>query len=116
MAKFFIKLFFLINFLILSTQIHATEHNFDNWLENFKKVAISEGVSENTVNDTLKNIKFLPKVIEYDRYQPNFMRILAPILAKEQIKKVKKVDVILSRKKLINKVRKYFSSRKWNYF
>ena len=29
-------------------------------------------MSENTINDTLKNIRFLPKVIEYDRYQPEF--------------------------------------------
>ena len=29
-------------------------------------------MSENTINDTLENIRFLPKVIEYDRYQPEF--------------------------------------------
>ena len=110
MAKFFIKLFFLINFLILSTQIHATEHNFDNWLENFKKVAISEGVSENTVNDTLKNIKFLPKVIEYDRYQPEFYEDTHTYISKRaNNKKVKKGLILYSQeKKLINKIESIF--------
>ena len=31
-----------------------------------------EGISKNTIDSTLNKVKFLPKVIEYDRYQPEF--------------------------------------------
>ena len=67
MAKFFIKLILVFHFLLFANQLNASNHTFKTWLENFKKVARSEGISESTINDTLTNIKFLPKVIEYDR-------------------------------------------------
>ena len=35
----------------------------------------------------MKDVKFLPKVIEYDRYQSEFMKILKHIYQKEQIRK-----------------------------
>ena len=41
---------------------------FDQWKTNFKKVALSEGISEATFDNIMKNAIFLPKVIEYDRY------------------------------------------------
>ena len=45
---------------------------FNQWKINFKKVALSEGISETTFDNIMKNAIFLPKVIEYDRYQPEF--------------------------------------------
>ena len=57
MAKFLIKFILLFHFLTFNSFLNAAEHNFAAWLENFKNVARSEGVSENTINDTLKNIK-----------------------------------------------------------
>ncbi len=110
MAKFFIKLFLLFYFLIPSKQIYAADHKFNSWLDDFKKFAISEGVSENTVNETLKNVKFLPKVIEYDRYQPEFYEdTLTYISKRTNNKKVKKGLMLYSQeKKLINKVESVF--------
>ena len=110
MAKFFIKLFLIFYFLVTSSQINAKEHNFESWLENFKKVALSEGVSENTVNDTLKNIKFLPKVIEYDRYQPEFYEDTHTYINKRTNNKKVKKGLILyyQEKKLINKIESVF--------
>ena len=61
MAKFFIKLFLIFQFYSLTAHLTASEHSFNIWLNNFKEIAISEGVSEKTINSTLKNIKFLPK-------------------------------------------------------
>ena len=47
MAKFFIKLIFFLQLsLFTAHSLNASEHSFKNWLENFKKVALSEGVSE----------------------------------------------------------------------
>ena len=110
MAKFFIKLFLIFYFLVTSSQINAKEHNFESWLESFKKVALSEGVSENTVNDTLKNIKFLPKVIEYDRYQPEFYEDTHTYINKRTNNKKVKKGLILyyQEKKLINKIESVF--------
>ena len=46
--------------------------DFDGWLKNFQKKAINSGISEEVVKDVMSEAKFLPKVIEYDRYQPEF--------------------------------------------
>ena len=66
-----ISIFFLILFVISSQKVGANE-NFGSWLKNFKKVAIKKGISTETVNNVMNGAKFLPKVIEYDRYQPEF--------------------------------------------
>jgi len=66
-----IKLILLIN-IFCSSNINAYENDFNIWLSNFKLKAVKSGISKNVVNDVLSNAKFLPKVIEYDRYQPEF--------------------------------------------
>ena len=38
----------------------------------FQKRAINSGISEKVVKEIMSDAKFLPKVIEYDRYQPEF--------------------------------------------
>ena len=63
----FILLFYLISF----NNVYADD-NFDKWLISFSKIAMNNGVSENTINKVLFNAKFLPDVIKYDRYQPEF--------------------------------------------
>ena len=110
MAKFLIKFILLFHFLIFNSFLNAAEHNFAAWLENFKNVARSEGVSENTINDTLKNIKFLPKVIEYDRYQPEFYEDTHTYISKRtNNNKVKKGLILYSKeKRLINKIESKF--------
>ena len=67
-----IKIIFSISFIFIFNS-HASENNFETWLSNFKKIAISEGISEGVVNNIMGNAKFLPKVIEYDRFQPEFL-------------------------------------------
>ena len=110
MAKFLIKFILVFHFLLFNTYLIAAEHNFKAWLENFKNVARSEGVSENTINDTLKNIKFLPKVIEYDRYQPEFYEDTHTYISKRtNNNKVKKGLTLYSEeKKLINTIESKF--------
>ena len=48
------------------------DQDFNNWLNNFQKRAIDYGISEKVVKSIMSQAKFLPKVIEYDRYQPEF--------------------------------------------
>ena len=110
MAKFFIKLILILYLLVFTGPLVSAEHNFNFWLENFKKVAKNEGVSEATIKDTLENIKFLPKVIEYDRYQPEFYEDTNTYIKKRANKnKVKKGILLYSKeKKLINQIENKF--------
>ena len=69
MIKLFIKFFFI--YFLLITQLFAISE-FDIWLKNFKSRAIDSGISKKVVNEVMSKAVFLPKVIEYDRYQPEF--------------------------------------------
>ena len=69
MFKFIFKSFFLY---FLVTAISLSDDNFNSWLSKFKTKAIKSGISESVVNEIMSDAKFLPKVIEYDRYQPEF--------------------------------------------
>ena len=65
---------YIFIFLILSfTQSLAySQSDFLVWKKNFKKVALQNNISEVTFNKVMANVKFLPNVIKYDRYQPEF--------------------------------------------
>ena len=67
-----IKIFFLISFFISSNSFANNIQNFNNWKVKFKERALSNNISESTFNIVMANVKFLPKVIEYDRFQPEF--------------------------------------------
>ena len=49
----------------------------------FKKTAVKNGISQKTVNDVMNDAKFLSKVIEYDRYQPEFYEDTKTYVKKE---------------------------------
>ena len=59
-------LFFIFNFA------YSQVESFEIWLKSFEKIALEKGISKKTFDQTMSNVKFLPKVIEYDRYQPEF--------------------------------------------
>ena len=70
MLKIFIGIIFFL--LIPSTFLSAQNAEFKLWLNDFKLKAINTGISKKVVNDVMSEVKFLTKVIEYDRYQPEF--------------------------------------------
>ena len=98
-------IFFISNF---SFCIGA--ENFNLWLDSFKKTAINKGISKNTVDSVMSNAKFLPKVIEYDRYQPEFYEDTYTYIKKRTSNaKVKKGLFLYKKEKdLINKIEKNF--------
>jgi membrane-bound lytic murein transglycosylase B len=49
-----------------------TTAGFDKWLDDFKAEAVSKGISQKTVDVAFAHTKPIPKVIEYDRNQPEF--------------------------------------------
>ena len=51
---------------------YSNNYEFDEWKANFKILALNNDISENTFDLVMTNVKYLPKVIEYDRYQPEF--------------------------------------------
>ena len=65
--------YFIILFLALSnTDLSAKEKLFDEWLKNFKIHALENNISESTFDVAMSGVVFLPKVIKYDRFQPEF--------------------------------------------
>ena len=98
-------IFFANNFSLANTP-----KDFNLWLNNFKKEAINKGISKKTVNSAMKNAKFLPKVIEYDRYQPEFYEDTYTYIKKRSNKeRVKKGLLLYSKeKKLINEIEENF--------
>ena len=69
MFKLILRSIFL--YFIVTSFAFASD-DFNKWLSNFKIKAISTGISEKVVNEIMSDAKFLPQVIKYDRYQPEF--------------------------------------------
>ena len=48
------------------------DYSFVEWLENIKNIATKEGISQETVNSSLRDIAINERVLELDRSQPEF--------------------------------------------
>ena len=86
--------FFLLIYLLFIQSIVLADNNFNEWILDFKKKALSEGISTKTVNNIMDKAIFLPKVIQYDRYQPEFYEDTKTYISKRVNKK--KIDKALS--------------------
>ena len=65
--------FVLLTIISLSLNcVYLKADTFNEWLISFKTRAIKDGISEGTLNDVMSDVRFLEKVIEYDRFQPEF--------------------------------------------
>ena len=82
-----IKTIFLILFLNIAISQSNDDVSFIKWKNEFKQLALSSGISEETFDLTMSNVKFLPKVIEYDRYQPEFYEDTKTYIGKRASKK-----------------------------
>ncbi len=100
-----IKLF-IISILIILNSSTLIADEFNNWKIKFKNRAINEGISKSTVNNLIDKTKFLPDVIKYDRYQPEFYEDTKTYISKRtSSKKVKLGKIILNKENnIINKV------------
>ena len=64
---------FIILFLLLTTNsLSENSDSFKEWLKNFRVHALKNDISESTFDIVMSNVIFLPKVIKYDRFQPEF--------------------------------------------
>jgi len=102
MLKNLITINFFIFLIVLPSSSSANNPEFNLWINDFKKKAISSGISKNVVNEVMSDARFLPKVIEYDRYQPEFYEDTFTYIKKRtNSKKVKKGLVLYKKEKLI---------------
>ena len=110
MAKILIKLIFIYLISTSYNSAFSSSDSFDVWLKQFKLDALANGISQSTIDDTLSDVRFLPKVIEYDRYQPEFYEDTFTYISKRTSnKKVKKgLELYKKEKKLINQIENKF--------
>ncbi len=109
-----IKIVFL---LIFFTILHVSANDqieFDQWKKEFKKLALSKKISEKTFDEVMASTKFLPKVIGYDRYQPEFYEDTKTYITKRTSKKKvgKGLDFYQKNDQLINNVERLYNIEK----
>ena len=111
MFKLFLNSLFLYFFITFSV---LANDDFNSWLKDFKIKAINAGISESVINDVMSGAKFLPKVIEYDRYQPEFYEdTFTYIKKRSSSKKIKEgIKLYKKEKKIIENIEKEFQVEK----
>ena len=70
--------------------VNANE-SFEDWKVKFKNYAQIQGVSSTTLNRLIDNSRFLPDVIKYDRYQPEFYEDTKTYISKRTSNKKLKI-------------------------
>ena len=86
-----ISFFLLFLFFSFSNVTANDQENFLKWKKNFKVLALKKGISESTFDKAMNHVKFLPNVIKYDRFQPEFYEDTKTYISKRTSdKKVKK--------------------------
>jgi len=106
---------FLILYLIFNTSTSfANNIEFENWVKNFKLYALKKGISQKTLDIVLDDACYLPKVIEYDRFQPEFYEDTITYVSKRASNKKlnKGINLYNKNKKLINQVDEEFNVEK----
>jgi membrane-bound lytic murein transglycosylase B len=101
-------------FLISTSSLSENPTGFLAWKNDFRKIALENNISENTFDKVMANIKFLPNVIKYDRYQPEFYEDTKTYISKRtSSKKVSKgVDFYKKNTNLINTVDNLYNIEK----
>ena len=109
-----IKFIYLLIFVFFTNQLFANETSFSEWLEDFKNHALKNEISEDTFNKVMSNAVFLPKVIKYDRFQPEFYEDTITYISKRSsTKKLKKgTELFKKNQNFIISIDKKFSVEK----
>ena len=109
-----ISIFFLIYIFSISSLFANDQIEFQKWKKNFRSLAISNDISEKTFDLVMANVQFLPKVIQYDRFQPEFYEDTKTYVSKRTSqKKVNKgITFYKENLDLINNVEKNFNIEK----
>ena len=100
--------------LFATINVLANNSDFNLWLTDFKIRAVNSGISNLIVDEIMSNAKFLPKVIQYDRYQPEFYEDTLTYIKKRSSKnKIKQgIKLYKKEKKIIEKIKREFEVEK----
>ena len=82
-----IKILLLVLFVIFNSNMTHANDDFEKWKIMFKSYAMNQGVSTTTLDKVIDNSKFLPNVIKYDRYQPEFYEDTKTYISKRTSKR-----------------------------
>ena len=109
-----IKYFIILFLLFANTVLYANDDSFNEWLKKFKVYALKNNISVSTFDLAMSDVVFLPKVIKYDRFQPEFYEDTKTYISKrtsnQKVKQGKKL--YSSNKKFINSIDNKFSVEK----
>ena len=107
--------YFIILFLIFTNvSFSSNDMSFDKWLKNFKIHALKNNISESTFDMAMSDVVYLPNVIKYDRFQPEFYEDTKTYISKRSSdQKVKQgTKLYKSNKNFINSIDNKFSVEK----
>jgi len=109
-----IRILFILILSIYTLPSYTAEQSFDEWKISFKKHALKNNISEKTFDMSMSDIVFLPNVIKYDRFQPEFYEDTKTYIGKRTSEqKVKKGhDLYKKKKDFINSIDIKFSVEK----
>ena len=109
-----IKYFIIIFFTFIHGTLYANEKEFKEWLVNFKAYALEKKISEKTFNLAMSDVVFLPDVIKYDRFQPEFYEDTKTYISKRTSKQKVSAGIKLYElnKDFINSIDNKFSVEK----
>ena len=110
MFKKLISIYILIILSFFQSSAFSNDSDFNTWIKNFKTEAVKLGVSKSVVDEIMSKAIYLPKVIEYDRYQPEFYEDTFTYIKKRTNKKKVKKGLALYKKEksTIDKIEKEF--------
>ena len=105
-----IKFIFILLIFSFNNCLAENSDEFNKWKLKFKNKALANNISEKTINITISNVKFLPNVIKYDRFQPEFYEDTKTYIEKRTSKKKlqKGINFYKDNINLINNVEKEF--------
>jgi membrane-bound lytic murein transglycosylase B len=109
-----IKYILIIIIFSITAAFPNNDIKFQEWKKGFKKVALQNDISEETFDTVLANIKFLPNVIKYDRFQPEFYEDTKTYISKRTSSKkvLKGLSFYKKNLDLINTIEKNYNIEK----
>jgi len=109
-----INYLFLFIFLSFTPSMSENLSGFKDWKNSFRNIALENNISNETFDTVMANIEYLPNVIKYDRYQPEFYEDTKTYISKRtSSKKVSKgIDFYKKNTNLINRVENHYNIEK----
>jgi membrane-bound lytic murein transglycosylase B len=109
-----IKYFIILFLFFINNSVKSNDKSFNQWLKDFKIHALKNNISEITFNKAMSDVVYLPKVIKYDRFQPEFYEDTKTYVSKRSsTQKVKQgIKLYKLNKDFINYIDNQFSVEK----